>query len=477
MVHTLHSDRTELFVEFPALAVGHDSPFAVHLTDLVKGGPVGSGKVTVILSGNGVEESFEAGPSEVVGIFRPVARPSLPGQRELIVVHRTDGTEDRHKIGNVTVHQTAEKAIAAGAPELEEGGIRFLQEQQWLVNFATEPVARGVVRASFPAFGTVRPRPEAEAVISAPVSGRMFPAGDAFPRLGEAVAAGRVLAILLPRVSDADRASLELAAARARVGLEQTAADLQRLESLLAEGAVPERRVSEARLAERTARAEIAAARTRLAQHGDTTRAGPGTIEIKAPLAGVVTASVGAVGSFVEAGADLFRVVDPERAWLVIRVFEADAWRLAGVAGATFRIPGLPEVFEATEGTGAQVIGAGVTVDPGTRTIPLIIEFPNHETRIPVGTRVIASVLTGQAEDSLVLPAEAVQEDGGLDVAYVQVTGESFDRRVLRLGVRDGARIQVLDGLVEGERVVARGAWYVRLASAAGSIPAHGHAH
>jgi hypothetical protein len=37
--------------------------------------------------------------------------------------------------------------------------------------------------------------------------------------------------------------------------------------------------------------------------------------------------------------------------------------------------------------------------------------------------------------------------------------------------------VQVLDGLAPGERVVTRGAWQVRLASAAGALPAHGHVH
>jgi multidrug efflux pump subunit AcrA (membrane-fusion protein) len=53
----------------------------------------------------------------------------------------------------------------------------------------------------------------------------------------------------------------------------------------------------------------------------------------------------------------------------------------------------------------------------------------------------------------------------------------SYERRPVRLGIRDGDLVQVIDGIAPGERVVARGACQVRLASAAGALPVHGHVH
>jgi hypothetical protein len=70
-----------------------------------------------------------------------------------------------------------------------------------------------------------------------------------------------------------------------------------------------------------------------------------------------------------------------------------------------------------------------------------------------------------------------VLDDGGRPVVFVHVEGEAFARRPLRLGVRDRTHVQVLDGLAAGERVVVQGAYDVKLASASGAVPAHGHAH
>jgi multidrug efflux pump subunit AcrA (membrane-fusion protein) len=76
---------------------------------------------------------------------------------------------------------------------------------------------------------------------------------------------------------------------------------------------------------------------------------------------------------------------------------------------------------------------------------------------------------------ALALPAEAIVMDQGMPTAYVMKTGESFERRVLRLGLRDGDFVEALEGLAEGERVAVRGAYIVRLASMSPATMEHHH--
>ena len=77
----------------------------------------------------------------------------------------------------------------------------------------------------------------------------------------------------------------------------------------------------------------------------------------------------------------------------------------------------------------------------------------------------------------MAIPDSAIVEEGGQPVAFVQVSGETFQKRELTLGIRDGNWVQVLTGVSEGERVVTKGAMAIRLASVSSVIPAHGHAH
>ena len=62
-------------------------------------------------------------------------------------------------------------------------------------------------------------------------------------------------------------------------------------------------------------------------------------------------------------------------------------------------------------------------------------------------------------------------------MVFVQMGGESFERRPVRLGSREGGYVHALEGVEPGERVVSRGAYLIRLAAMSTQIPAHGHAH
>jgi multidrug efflux pump subunit AcrA (membrane-fusion protein) len=75
------------------------------------------------------------------------------------------------------------------------------------------------------------------------------------------------------------------------------------------------------------------------------------------------------------------------------------------------------------------------------------------------------------------IPASSVLDEGGMAVVFVQLGGESFERRTLRLGAREGDWVEVLDGLTPGSRVVSRGAYLVKLASTGTAQIGHGHAH
>ena len=67
--------------------------------------------------------------------------------------------------------------------------------------------------------------------------------------------------------------------------------------------------------------------------------------------------------------------------------------------------------------------------------------------------------------------------DNGRPVAFVLLSGETFQKRVLELGIRDGRFVEVKSGLKEGERVVTKGAYLVKLASASPASFGAGHAH
>ena len=252
---THFTERTELFVEFAPLVVGEKSAFAAHVSRLSDFRAVTAGKLSVHLSSEGQpEEVFAVDAPTQPGIFRPEATPKHAGERELSIKIATAEFSVTHALGPVTVHANR-KAAEAESAEHEDEGIAFTKEQQWKVDFATAEVVQRPIRAAIDATGTLRARPDGEALLSAPATGQIQSAG-AFPRLGQSVDKGQVLAHLVPRMGgDTDVATLRADVAKAKIEHDLAREELARLEGLYRDEAVPEKRVHAARAAAATARA------------------------------------------------------------------------------------------------------------------------------------------------------------------------------------------------------------------------------
>lgn len=469
---THFTDRTELFVEFPQLVVGEPSAFAVHLSRLSDFRALTAGKISVRLSGDGQpDEVFSVDDPSQPGIFRPEATPKHAGERELGIEVVTPEFTVTHALGPVTVYpdrKTAEADVMAADDE----GIVFTKEQQWKVDFATAEVETRPIRAVVNATGTLRARPDGEAMLTAPMAGQIQPSGT-FPRLGQTVKKGQLLAYLRPRLGgESDVATLQAARSKARVEHQLANQELARLEGLYRDEAVPEKRVLDARATAALAQAELTAAQQRLGQYGS----GTGGVPLRAPVAGTLVDVRIAPGAFADDGALLFHIADRRSLWLELRVAESDVARLGSPSGAAFRLGGDARSLEIAPGKNGRLVAVGGVVDPATRTLPVIFEFA-PDTQLPIGMAVQAQVFAGGARDAVAIPVSSVLDEGGMTVVFVQVGGESFERQTVRLGAREGDWVEVLDGLTPGQRVVSRGAYLLKLASLQTGEIGHGHAH
>ena len=122
------------------------------------------------------------------------------------------------------------------------------------------------------------------------------------------------------------------------------------------------------------------------------------------------------------------------------------------------------------------VIPAGKVRNNNAYYIPVNFEIDNKGKIIP-GSFIEVFLKTNTINDALIIPYSALIEEQGNFYAYVQTSGEGFQKRELKLGVNDGIFVQVLSGIKENERVVTKGAYQIKLATMSGKIPAHGHEH
>lgn len=473
---TRWTDKTELFAEYPPLAAGATSRFAIHLTQLDPFKAITDGVVEVRLQGGaGQPEVFRVEAPSRPGIFGVDVKPATPGKREMVIALTARGVSDEHRVGEVEVHANADAARAAVPAGGDDDGISFLKEQQWSLDFGTALVKDASVRESIRVPARLEARPGGAADVVAPIDGRLTRVMET--AMGATVARGQELARLLPPPSlPGDLPQLQRARAEAQTTLALATRDRERAERLTTAGAAPEKRLDEARSVEEQAKTRLAAADASLAQF-NAARAGgtsdaEGLFVIRAPLGGVIAQRNAATGANVRGGDVLFRVVDASQVHVVGQMPEADAARARLVGAAEIEVPA-----QAGRVPAGRLVSIGKVLDAQSRTLPITFAFDNSRLAFPVGQSVFLHLLMDPTPARPAVPAAAIVDDAGRPIVFVQREGETFERRAVTLGPRSGDLVQVTDGVTAGERVVTRGAYLVRLASLSTSVPAHGHVH
>jgi cobalt-zinc-cadmium efflux system membrane fusion protein len=468
------TDKTELFMEYPALVAGQAARFAVHFTRLDTFKPMKSGKVEVHLEGTAGFETFSSPAPSRPGIFGVDVKPAKAGEYRMTVRVDAADLSDTHDLGGVTIYPDQAAASRHDAAKRQEETIAFLKEQQWALDFASEPTGERTQRASFVAPAEVRPRAGGQGEVTAPIEGRLVEAASIPP--GQAVARGQVLARIAPPISAPDdRPALELAKAEAEGALQFARRDRERAQRLVEAGAAPNRRLEEARWKETAQEARLTAAEARLAQY-ETTREAEGdfaarSFSVRAPIAGTVFETRAVAGANVRPGDSLFRIVDTATVYIAASMPEAEAGKLRAVTGAELMLS------DGRLKPLSKLISSGKVVDPVSRTVPVVYEVDNSDRQLAIGQAASVRLFTSANTTAPAVRESALVDDGGRPVIFVQLAGETFARRPVTLGNREGAYVQVTSGVKTGERVVTKGAYLIRLAALSTQIPAHGHVH
>ena len=471
---TIWTDKTELFMEYPPLVAGEQASFHIHLTDLSTFEPLREGRVAVRFEGDTIQR-FEVDGPATPGIFNVALTVPAARRYQVTVELHSAGLSDELRVGEVTVHSDAQAALAA-IPADEEGATSFLKEQQWTLDFATMKVESQARRQVVSVPATIEPRVGGSADVSAPTAGRIATGGGR--AIGSTVTRGAALAELIvrnERLGEAPVLKLELAQAEAALRLAQE--DLARIERLVDVGAVPRRRAAEARAAHETAAARVRIAEEQL-RHLELSRTGQGAGEagervvVRAPITGVVAESNVTSGATVEEGQLLYRIVALDRVHVVGAVPEQHLARIENATSAEIDVPGVPMPLTTT-----RLVSVGRVVDPRTRSVPITFELVNPPPAVAVGQGVTLRLITEPRGAEVAVPANAVVDDGGQPIVFVQSGGERFERRPVTVGgPREGGFVHV-EGVEPGERIVTRGAHLVRLAALSPQTPGHGHVH
>ncbi|HEY6007123.1 MAG TPA: efflux RND transporter periplasmic adaptor subunit [Geobacteraceae bacterium] len=178
-------------------------------------------------------------------------------------------------------------------------------------------------------------------------------------------------------------------------------------------------------------------------------------LPVYTPLSGIVIEKMVLEGQYVNVGDPLFNIADLSSVWVEVEVYEAD---FAAVrVGQQVEI--VSQSYPGRTFTG-RVAFVYPFLDPKTRTVKVRVELANPGLKLKPDMFVNATIKVPLGA-SLVVPVAAVMDTGKRQVVWVEMKPGMFEPRDVKVGVRSGDNVQILSGLLRGDKVAASGGYLI----------------
>ena len=338
---------------------------------------------------------------------------------------------------------TRERMVRFDAAALERLGVR-----SDLVGSSS-----GTIAVEFP--GTLEYAPNHYVEVGTLFEGRVTAVNV---RVGDSVRKGQVLAVIAaPSLVNAQAEAIS-----ARAEAEVARAHFKRESALLAQLLTTAREAEVAREGLVRAEANFAGASAKLALVGLAPGQGTGRYgmaDLTSPIAGVVVKRDAVVGAHINYDETPFVVADGSTLIAAFDVFEGDLELVKENANVLLRVDALPgKIFH----------GAVSALDPQlgteTRAVRARVRVANEQAVLRPGlfVRVTVESVIPVVADRLRVPVGAVQPMGGDEVVFVEQRPGVYEVRPVLVGHRYGQIVELMSGLVRGERIVTHGAFILR---------------
>jgi RND family efflux transporter MFP subunit len=341
----------------------------------------------------------------------------------------------------------------------------FTHEQQEKIDFAVEEIRPQAFGPVIRTAAQIQPAQSDERIITAKTEGAViFPDNQNLVE-GKAVGAGQTLFVI--DGSGAADNNLSVRYAEAEAEYNRTKTEYERKQAL-----ANDRIVSQSELLKsRTDFAHAEAVFNNLKRNFPT-----GKQTVTSPVNGFIARLLVRNGQYAEAGQAVM-VVSQNRALYIkaelqTKYFDA----LSSIQSAHIRVPDTNRTYTLEELNG-RLVAYGQTTDIDHPLAPVVFRV-NHSAGLLPGRFVELFIQTQTNTRALTVPNTAIVEEMGHYFVYVQRSPETFEKRAVDKGATDGLRTEIRKGVEEGETLVSRGALFIKLAQAAGTVDVHsGHAH
>ncbi|MEW6766044.1 MAG: efflux RND transporter periplasmic adaptor subunit [Pseudomonadota bacterium] len=261
---------------------------------------------------------------------------------------------------------------------------------------------------------------------------------------GQAVKQGELLFVIDPVDVQGALAQAQQGLIQAEAALKDAKADYERFQQLYKEQVVNRQQFEKMKLNYEVAQSRVAQARAGLAQargQFDYTR-------VTSPIDGVVTGKFANEGDMAAPGHPVVAVEDISRLQVQTSVPESIFRHLSVGMAVDVELDGQPKIQT------AKVARLIPNADPVARTYPVKLDVEVPGLRSGTFARVLFTTGTRQA---LAVPQQALIQRAGILGVFVADTQNIAQFRMVRTGAQSDGMIEILSGLMPGERVVTEG--------------------
>lgn len=180
-------------------------------------------------------------------------------------------------------------------------------------------------------------------------------------------------------------------------------------------------------------------------------------LEIKAPIDGVIIERTATAGELVDKSKAIYTISDPAQLWVIAEIKERDIAAVKSGQDVTFTVLAYPsEKFQ------GKVVLVGNQVEAGSRTLEVRVGVDNSDGRLKAGMFADVEIITTILDNVLLIPDSALQTEGDNQIVFVALDGNKFEKRVVKLGLEQTGRVQILDGVKAGEKIVTEGSFILK---------------
>ncbi|MCH5229079.1 MAG: efflux RND transporter periplasmic adaptor subunit [Muribaculaceae bacterium] len=249
----------------------------------------------------------------------------------------------------------------------------------------------------------------------------------------------------------------------AQVNLQAARKEYERLKPLYEEGLVT---ASTFREAERTYHEAMAMA-------GNTDNSG--SVSLTTPITGNISELLVKSGEYVEVGSPVATIVKGATQILRADVPTKYFSHLKELESANIMPEGGKEILELATMNVRKITGSNPVATNGY--LPVYFSFTGNEESF-LGGFAEVYLICGPRAGVISVPREALVELQGNKYVYIAIDDDEYEKKLVTTGATDGKRIEIKEGLKEGDRVITKGASVIRMAEiSAVAPPSHTHNH